>query len=224
MARTSTKTAPAIATEPVTATAPTDIDFESIMKKAIEEAVAKAKAEWDAGITKQPETIQEESRGDIPDSLKIEVISNVVCKFFLKDNEEHPTVNMVFGDYGDKNRLTLAQLQSIRNNKPKILTSGMLAIKRVVSENKLFTIKDVYEELVLTNLYDSNGHLTPLTIESLFDDKCGYNEFSAMIDERIDMYDTVLELAYEKYRKGQFNDNAKMNYFRQKSNNPNFFK
>lgn len=196
-------------------------DFESIMQKAIAEAVAKARMEWESGQTKQ-EAVEE--RGDIPDNLKVEVVSNVISKFFLKDSEEHPTVNITFGDYGDKNRLTLAQLQSIKNNKPKILKSGMLAIKRVVSENKQFTINDVYEELILTDLYNANGHLTPLNIEDLFSDKVTFAEFSAKINERIEMYDVVLEIAYEKYRKGQFNDNAKMSFFRQMSNNQNLFK
>ena len=215
------RTSKSATTEPEVQTEKQMPDFESIMKKAIEDAVAKARAEWESGQVKQ--TVSEE-RGDIPDNLKIEVISNVIGKFFLKDSEEHPTVNMTFGDCGDKNRLTLAQLQSIKNNKPKILKSGMLAIKRVVSENKQFTINDVYEELILTDLYDGNGHLTPLNIEDLFNDKVTFSEFSAKMNERLEMYDVVLEIAYEKYRKGQFNDNAKMSFFRQMSNNQNLFK
>jgi hypothetical protein len=142
----------------------------------------------------------------------------------LKDSEEHPILNVVFGNYGDKQRITLEQLRSLRNNKPRILEGGMLAIKRVVSEAKKYSIQDVYEELSLTNLYDANGHVTPLTIENLFAPNLDFNVFSAMINERLEMYDVILELAYDKYRKGQFNDNAKMNFFRQVSNNQNLFK
>ena len=59
---------------------------------------------------------------------------------------------------------------------------------------------------------------------SKIDDKVTFAEFSAKMNERIEMYDVVLEIAYEKYRKGQFNDNAKMSFFRQMSNNQNLFK
>lgn len=193
------------------------------LEDIIAKAIANARKEWEKEVAK-PTAQAEEETTDIPDSLKLEVVSNVISKFFLKDSEEHPTLNVVFGNYGDKQRITLEQLRSLRNNKPRILEGGMLAIKRVVSEAKKYSIQDVYEELSLTSLYDANGHVTPLTIENLFNPNLGYNEFSAMINERLEMYDVILELAYDKYRKGQFNDNAKMNYFRQISNNQNLFK
>ena len=193
------------------------------LEEIIAKAIANARKEWEKEVAK-PTAQAEEETTDIPDSLKLEVVSNVISKFFLKDSEEHPTLNVVFGNYGDKQRITLEQLRSLRNNKPRILEGGMLAIKRVVSEAKKYSIQDVYEELSLSDLYDANGHVTPLTIENLFDPILGYNEFSAKINERLEMYDVILELAYEKYRKGQFNDNAKMNYFRQVSNNQNLFK
>lgn len=193
------------------------------LEDIIAKAIANARKEWEKEVAK-PTAQAEEETTDIPDSLKLEVVSNVISKFFLKDSEEHPTLNVVFGNYGDKQRITLEQLRSLRNNKPRILEGGMLAIKRVVSEAKKYSIQDVYEELSLTSLYDANGHVTPLTIENLFNPNLGYNEFSAMINERLEMYDVILELAYDKYRKGQFNDNAKMNYFRQVSNNQNLFK
>ncbi len=193
------------------------------LDEIIAKAIANARKEWEKEVVKQPVKVEEETT-DIPDTLKLEVISNVISKFFLKDSDEHPILNVVFGNYGDKQRITLEQLRSLRNNKPRILEGGMLAIKRVVSEAKKYSIQDVYEELSLTSLYDANGHVTPLTIENLFDPNLGYNEFSAMINERLEMYDVILELAYDKYRKGQFNDNAKMNFFRQTSNNQNLFK
>lgn len=193
------------------------------LDEIIAKAIANARKEWEKEVVKQPVKVEEETT-DIPDTLKLEVISNVISKFFLKDSDEHPTLNVVFGNYGDKQRITLEQLRSLRNNKPRILEGGMLAIKRVVSEAKKYSIQDVYEELSLTSLYDANGHVTPLTIEKLFDPNLGFNEFSEMINERLEMYDVILELAYDKYRKGQFNDNAKMNFFRQISNNQNLFK
>lgn len=195
----------------------------SNLEDIIAKAIANARKEWEKEVVK-PTAQAEDETTDLPDSLKLEVVSNVISKFFLKDSEEHPTLNVVFGNYGDKQRITLEQLRSLRNNKPRILEGGMIAIKRVVSEAKKYSIQDVYEELSLTNLYDANGHVTPLTIENLFNPNIGYNEFSAMINERLEMYDVILELAYDKYRKGQFNDNAKMNYFRQISNNQNLFK
>jgi len=193
------------------------------IEEIIAKAIANARKDWEKEVQKTSEKAEEDFQ-DIPDTLKLEVVSNVVSKFFLKDSEEHPTLNVVFGNYGDKQRITLEQLRSLRNNKPKIIEGGMIAIKRVVSEAKKYSIQDVYEELSLTNLYDANGHLTPLTIENLFAPNLDFNVFSAMINERLEMYDVVLELAYDKYRKGQFNDNAKMNFFRQVSNNQNLFK
>jgi hypothetical protein len=193
------------------------------LEDIIAKAIANARKEWEKEVAK-PTAQAEEETTDIPDSLKLEVVSNVISKFFLKDSEEHPTLNVVFGNYGDKQRITLEQLRSLRNNKPRILEGGMLAIKRVVSEAKKYSIQDVYEELSLTSLYDANGHVTPLTIENLFAPNLDFNVFSAMINERLEMYDVILELAYDKYRKGQFNDNAKMNFFRQVSNNQNLFK
>ncbi len=193
------------------------------LEEIIAKAIANARKEWEKEVQKAPEKVEEDFQ-DIPDTLKLEVVSNVISKFFLKDSEEHPILNVVFGNYGDKQRITLEQLRSLRNNKPRILEGGMLAIKRVVSEAKKYSIQDVYEELSLTNLYDANGHVTPLTIENLFAPNLDFNVFSAMINERLEMYDVILELAYDKYRKGQFNDNAKMNFFRQVSNNQNLFK
>lgn len=193
------------------------------LEDIIAKAIANARKEWEKEIVKS--TVQTEDEAtDVPDSLKLEVTSNVISKFFLKDSEEHPMLNVVFANYGDKQRVTLEQLRSLKNRKPGILEGGMIAIKRVISDAKKYSIQDVYEELSLTDLYDANGHVTPLTIEKLFDPNLGFNEFSAMINERLEMYDVVLELAYDKYRKGQFNDNAKMNYFRQISNNQNLFK
>lgn len=193
------------------------------LEDIIAKAIANARKEWEKEIVKS--TVQTEDEAtDVPDSLKLEVTSNVISKFFLKDSEEHPMLNVVFANYGDKQRVTLEQLRSLKNRKPGILEGGMIAIKRVISDAKKYSIQDVYEELSLTDLYDANGHVTPLTIEKLFDPNLGFNEFSAMINERLEMYDVVLELAYDKYRKGQFNDNGKMNYFRQISNNQNLFK
>lgn len=193
------------------------------LEDIIAKAIANARKEWEKEIVKS--TVQTEDEAtDVPDSLKLEVTSNVISKFFLKDSEEHPMLNVVFANYGDKQRVTLEQLRSLKNRKPGILEGGMIAIKRVISDAKKYSIQDVYEELSLTNLYDANGHVTPLTIESLFDPNLGFNEFSALINERLEMYDVILELAYEKYRKGQFNDNGKMNFFRQVSNNQNLFK
>ncbi len=172
----------------------------------------------------QVETQVEEDMVIIPENAKIEVSSNIVGTFILKDNIEHPTVNITFGKYGDKIRMTMAEAMAVARQKEKIFGFGMLAIKRVICDDKRVKLEHVYDELKVSDLYDGQDMLTPNNIDSLFKSEVTLEEFTRKINARPQMYEIVLEIAYEKYRKGQFNDNAKMSFFRQKSNNDNLFR
>lgn len=166
----------------------------------------------------------EEEMVIIPENAKIEVSSNIVGTFILKDNVEHPTVNITFGKYGDKIRMTMAEAMAVSRQKEKVFGYGMLAIRRVICDDKRVKLEHVYDDLKVADLYSGNDVLTPSNIESLFKPEVTLDEFTRKINDRPQMYEIVLEIAYEKYRKGQFNDNAKMSFFRQKSNNDNLFR
>ncbi len=187
----------------------------AIIKKIVDQELAKQKVK----------TIEiEDDYVVVPDNAKIEVSSNVVGLFGLKDNVEHPMVNITFGKYGDKVRLTMAEANSIARQKERVFGYGMLAIKRLICDDKRVNLSHVYDELKVSDLYADDNELTPVNIESLFSPDVSLDEFTRRINNRPQMYEIVLEIAYEKYRKGLFNDNAKMSYFRQTSNNDNLFR
>jgi len=160
----------------------------------------------------------------VPDNAKIEVSSNVVGTFILKDNVENPTVNVIFGKYGDKVRLSMSEAHAIARQKDKIFRYGLLAIQKVVCENKKVKLTHVYDELKVSDLYEVENEITPVNIETLFGSTIDVAEFTRRINSRPELYEIVLEVAHEKFRKGQFNDNAKMSVFRQISKNENLFR
>ena len=118
----------------------------------------------------------------------------------------------------------MAEAMAVSRQKEKVFGYGMLAIRRVICDDKRVKLEHVYDDLKVTDLYSGNDVLTPSNIESLFKPEVTLDEFVGKINARPQMYEIVLEIAYEKYRKGQFNDNAKMSFFRQKSNNDNLFR
>jgi len=80
------------------------------------------------------------------------------------------------------------------------------------------------EELSLTKLYSTSALITPMTIDAIFDSKVSYNDFDVAVRSNLEMYDVILEVAYDKYRHGAFSDNGKMNLFRELSKNDNLFR
>lgn len=199
------------------------IDIEKLIAEAVANAVSKVRAEYENSEDIQPENKNIEYV-DIPDTLKIELVSNVVGKFFLKDREDSPSINTVLGDRGDTIRITYQELNSLKRNKPQILYRGMLAIKRVLTDNKAYTIEQVWDELGLSSLYSKNALATPNNFDRLFEIDVDANQFNQFINNNPDLFDTLLEIGYEKFRKGIFNDNAKMSVFRTLSKNENYFK
>lgn len=210
---------------PSTKKAETNVDPFAGLDDATRELVMKMVAEEIAKRTVVP--AKQEAEEDfivVPENAKIEVSSNIVGTFILKDNIEHPTVNITFGKYGDKIRMTMAEAMAVARQKEKIFGFGMLAIKRVICDDKRVKLEHVYDELKVSDLYGGQDMLTPNNIDSLFKSEVTLEEFTRKINARPQMYEIVLEIAYEKYRKGYFNDNAKMSFFRQTSNNDNLFR
>jgi len=159
----------------------------------------------------------------IPDNTKIEIKSNVVGTFHLKDEVTVPTVNVTFAQFGNRAWITYEQLRNLWNKKPIILTGGMVALSRVASENKNITMQDIYHDLDIGGLY-KNHEINPLNFDDLISEKTDANKFDALVRENMCFYDMILDLAYLRYSEGKFNNNTKMNTLRTISKNDNLFR
>lgn len=199
-----------------------NIDIDAIVAKAVAEALAKQAKET---AKKEKEVVvTEDTYKYIPDNVKVECVSNIVGTFVVRDDNENPTVNVTLANVGDKARLSYAQLMALKNRKPDILNIGMLAISRVFSEDPKITVKDIYVDLDLENLYCKESEITPLNIVKLFDEKVTAEEMQAKLTARPYMYDLCLEYAYHLFRQGKFNNYAKMSVFKVMSGKDNLFK
>jgi len=158
-------------------TTPQALNIEAIIK----EAVAIARREWEAENKKTKVETLVVDEEDLPETTKIEIISNVINKFYLKDRDDAPLVNTIFGNRGDKFRLNLVELNSIKRNKPYLLSSGMLAISKVIGDSKGTKLQQLLEELSLTKLYSTSALITPMTIDAIFDSKVSYNDFDVAV-------------------------------------------
>lgn len=77
-------------------------------------------------------------------------------------------MNITFGKYGDKIRMTMAEAMAVSRQKEKVFGYGMLAIRRVICDDKRVKLEHVYDDLKVADLYSSNDVLTPSNIETLF--------------------------------------------------------
>jgi hypothetical protein len=109
------------------------------------------------------------------------------------------------------------------SSKPTFIKKGQIAITDVYSDEDI-EIEDILKDLRLDNIYDCENKIDPRYLKDLLTDKINEKDFMSLINNTPEMAETVVEIAYILYRKGLFNDNAKMNFLRQIYRNQNLFK
>jgi hypothetical protein len=115
-------------------------------------------------------------------------------------------------------------LRNFHSRKTSFLENGRLKIIDVTSSDPDITIKDVVYDLNLEDTYYNDKKMSPLDIEYFLLKETDISKFEVKISNSKNMLGTIIEVALVLYKKGKFNDNAKMNVLRQSTNKFDLFK
>jgi hypothetical protein len=166
-------------------------------------------------ITEKPEFIF------IPDETKIEIFTNISGITVLKETKGRCNVFLTLNGYKQSGRITFEELRAVFAKFRKMFESGEVAISRVYTQDKNIDLEAVIKDIGIEDLYLNNDIITPITIEQSL--KLQYEEFEKKFNKSKSLQTTICEVAVVLYKKGQFNDNQKMNLFRQYFRNPKLF-
>jgi hypothetical protein len=207
--------------------------------EAIAKAVAVALAQKEAEFQKQLEQVKsnvetkveikavetpkfgKSGRRFIPDNTRIRIEQNIDGKFLISDNRGQNFFIELNG-YKDSTTMAYKDLKNFYGRSHTFFTSGKLAITDVVSDSEI-TLEDVIYDLNLQKTYYDEKRVSPVDVENLFYDDVTTVEFEKKLQNSLEIAETMLEVAYVLYKRGQFSDNAKMNVFRQILRNPQLF-
>jgi len=159
----------------------------------------------------------------IPDNTKVRVQSNVDGKFLFTEDRGKIRVFIQLDDFEDSAVISYEELRTFYSAKPSFIKKGQIAITDVYSDEDI-EIEDILKDLRVDNIYDCENKIDPRHLKDLLTNKVNEKDFMSLINNTPEMAETVVEIAYILYRKGQFNDNAKMNFLRQIYRNQNLFK
>ena len=206
-----------------------EIDIEALIKKVTDEVSGKYedtikdlknKIEEKEEVKTEVATPNKKKHKFIPDNTKIRLKSNVEGKFIYMEDRGKTRVFLEIDDYGLSTDISYEELRII---KPLIFKTGKLAVEDVLSGEDI-ELEDLLKDVRFDSFYLDENKVSPIDIENILSNETNISIFEKKVSNTPDMLETLLEVAYVLYRRGQFNDNAKMNYLRQTFNNPNLFK
>jgi len=209
-----------------------DEDVTSLIEKAVKEATEKLEAKYESKISEIKAEYEQENELEnnkniykyIPDNTKIRLKSNIGGLFTF--NEDRGKVRSFFqiDNFGKSVNISFEELNLFLSSKPSFIKSGNIAIVDVYSDSNI-TVEDVIKDLRLDDLYLNENKINPMKIEDLFDDNIvSEKEFERLLNNSLEMAETVMEAGHILYKKGLFTNNNKMNSIRQIFRNPNLFK
>lgn len=191
------------------------INIDELIAKAVTEALEKQKKDF--------ESTGKKSRSKfVPENARVRIETNIGGKFIMSDNRGQNFFIELNG-YKDSTTIIFKDLKNFHGRNYKLFTSGKVAITDVISDVDI-ELEDVIKDLNLTKIYFDENRISPMNIEIIFNDDMGLAEFERKVTNSPEIAETILEVAYILYRRGTFNNNAKMNFLRQIYKNPNLFK
>lgn len=215
------------------------IDIQELIKKVTEQVtkdieskyenkIKELTKEFEESLTNKDNEINEITTSKkkykfIPDNTKIRIQSNVDGVFYFAEDRGKVRVFIQLDNFGDSAVISYEELRTFYSSKPNFIRKGKIAIIDVYSDVDI-EIEDILKDLRLENIYMDETKIDPRNVKDLITDNVNEKKFMELINNTPDMAETVVEIAYIFYRKGQFNDNAKMNFLRQIFRNQNLFK
>lgn len=197
-------------------------------KETTKTDIEKIKKEYEDKIKDLEKSLKDKTMAKkykyIPDHTKVRIESNVDGKFLFTEDRGKVRVFIQLDNFGDSAVVSYEELRTFYSSKPSFIRRGQIAITDVYSGEDI-ELEDVLKDLRLEKIYSSNKNtIDPRYLKDLLTEKVSEKEFQKLINNTPAMAETVVEVAYIHYRKGLFNDNAKMNFLRQIFRNQNLFK
>jgi len=192
-----------------------NVDVEALIAKAVADALKKQEKEFE----KQNKTANK--RKFISDNTRVRIEQNIDGKFIISDTRGQNFFIELNG-YRDSTTMAFKDLKNFHGRNYTFFTSGKLIITDVTSENDI-TVEDVINDLNLQKVYYDENKISPIDIEDLFTSKYSTDNFEKAVRNSVEIAETILEIGYVFYRRGQFTDNSKMNILRTLFRNPNLF-
>jgi len=160
----------------------------------------------------------------VPENTKIRIKSNIGGTFIFQEDRGKTRAFINIAGYGQSIIISYAELELLRYSKQSFIRSGTISIDEVFS-NEGIEFDDVVKELKLDDMYLDKKKIDPRNIEEMFNDEItSDSDFGAKLNASPDMGEVLVEVANVLYKRGQFNNNTKMNLIRQKFGRPNLFK
>jgi len=212
-----------------------DINVQDLIKQVTEQVTKEIEIKYETKIKKLEQSLTNKENEIkniitakkkykfIPDYTKIRIQSNIDGKFLFTEDRGKVRVFIQLDNFEDSAVLSYEELRTFYSSKPNFIRKGQIAITAVYSDEDI-DIEDVLKDLRLEGIYMNNDKIDPRNIKDLLTSKVNEKEFMNLINNTPEIAETVVEIAYIFYRKGQFNDNAKMNFLRQIFRNQNLFK
>ena len=212
-----------------------DINVQDLIKQVTEQVTKEIEIKYETKIKKLEQSLTNKENEIkniitakkkykfIPDYTKIRIQSNIDGKFLFTEDRGKVRVFIQLDNFEDSAVLSYEELRTFYSSKPNFIRKGQIAITAVYSDEDI-DIEDVLKDLRLEGIYMNNDKIDPRNIKDLLTSKVNEKEFMNLINNTPEIAETVVEIAYILYRKGQFNDNVKMNFLRQIFRNQNLFK
>lgn len=212
-----------------------EIDIQALIKQVTEEVTKQVESKYEDKIKEledslnnknielQEVTTNKKKYKFIPDNTKVRIQSNIDGKFLFTEDRGKIRVFIQLDNFEDSAVISYEELRTFYSSKPNFIRKGQIAITDVYSGEDI-DIEDILKDLRLDNIYGIEEKIDPRYLKDLLTDKVNEKDFMSLISNTKEMAETVVEVAYILYRKGQFNDNTKMNYLRQIFGNQNLFK
>lgn len=215
-----------------------EIDVQALIKQVTEEVTKQVESKYENKIKELEESLinktvelqtvttvltEKKKYKFIPDHTKIRVQSNIDGKFLFTEDRGKIRVFIQLDNFEDSAVISYEELRTFYSSRPNFIRKGQIAITDVYSDEDI-EIEDVLKDLRIDNIYDCDDKIDPRYLKDLLTDKINEKDFMSLINNTPEMGETVVEVAYILYRKGLFNDNAKMNFLRQIFRNQNLFK
>ena len=176
-----------------------EIDIDKLIKQITQEVTGQLKAEYESKITVLEMKLGEQSKviADpkvkinkpkfkfIPDETKIRIQSNIGGLFTFSEDRGKVRVFFQIDNFGQSTIISYEELRIFVSSKPSFIRKGSVAIVDVYS-NSGIELEDVITDLRLDNVYFDDNKISPINIESLFDDKLTTeNEFEKKLTNSI---------------------------------------
>ena len=182
---------------------------------------------YEAEVAKLKEELQAKESQKIkyvPENTKIRIKSNVGGTFVFQEDRGKTRAFITINGYGGTTNITYGEFELLRYSKESFVLGGTITIDEVFS-NEGVGFEDVVNELKLEDMYLDKNKVNPRNIEEMFDDEITSDaEFGKKMNASPKMGEVLIEVATVLYKRGQFNNNTKMNLIRQKFGRPNLFK